>query len=96
MIDNDIFCIHLTTGRPITPRPNIASQQTDQFDALNSPKHIVLALIEKPNIPPSIDTLDEQITDKKPNDKKKKKKKKKKKDEVQDNPFDVQDSIVLT
>jgi hypothetical protein len=40
--------------------------------------------------------LDEQITDKKPNDKKKKKKKKKKKDEVQDNPFDVQDSIVLT
>jgi hypothetical protein len=30
--------------------------------------------MEKPNIPPSIDTLDEQKTDRKPRDKKKKKK----------------------
>jgi hypothetical protein len=37
----------------------------------------LLAPIEKPNIPSSIDTLDEQKTDKKPKDKKKKKKKKK-------------------
>jgi hypothetical protein len=37
----------------------------------------VLIPIEKPNILPSIDTLDEQKTDKKPKDKKKKKKKKK-------------------
>jgi hypothetical protein len=52
------------------------------------------APIEKPNIPSSIVTLDEQKTDKKPKDKKKKKKKKK--DEEQDNPADVQDNSVLT
>jgi hypothetical protein len=94
MIDNAIFCIHLTTGRPIPPRPDIASPQTDQFDALNSPKLIVLAAIEKANIPPLMDTLDEQKTDKKPKDKKKEKKKKN--DEEQDNPADVQDNNVLT
>ena len=94
MIDNAIFCIHITTGRPLPPRPDIASQQTDQFDALNSPKLIVLAPIEKANIPPSIDTLDEQKTDKKPKDKTKKTKKKK--DEEQDYPADVQDNNVLT
>jgi hypothetical protein len=54
----------------------------------------VLAPIENPNILPSIDTLDEQKTDKKPKDKKKKKKKKK--DEERDNPSDVQDNNVLT
>jgi flagellar biosynthesis component FlhA len=54
----------------------------------------LLAPIEKPNIPSSIDTLDEQKTDKKPKDKKKKKKKKK--DEERDNPSDVQDNNVLT
>jgi hypothetical protein len=48
--------------------------------------------MEKPNIPPSIDTLDEQKTDRKPRDKKKKKKK----DEEQDNPADVQDDNLLT
>jgi hypothetical protein len=52
-----------------------------------------LTTIEKPNIPSSIDTLDEQKTNKKPKDKKKKKKKK---DEEQDNPADVQDNNVLT
>jgi hypothetical protein len=57
-------------------------------------RSILLAPIEKPNIPSSIDTLDEQKTDKKPKDKKKKKKKKK--DEEQDNPADVQDNNVLT
>jgi hypothetical protein len=41
----------------------------------------------------SIDTLDEQKTDKKPKDKKKKKKKK---DEERDNPSEVQDNNVLT
>ena len=50
--------------------------------------------MEKPNIPPSIDTLDEQKTDRKPKDNKKKKKKKK--DEEQDNPADVQDNDLLT
>jgi hypothetical protein len=39
----------------------------------------VLAPIENSNIPPSIDTLDEQKTDNKPKDNKKKKKKNKKK-----------------
>ena len=53
----------------------------------------MLASIEHPNIPLSIDPLDEQKTDKKP---KYKKKKKKKKDEEQDNPADVQDNNVLT
>jgi hypothetical protein len=42
----------------------------------------------------TLDTLDEQKTNKKPKDKKKKKKKKK--DEEQDNPADVQDNDVLT
>jgi hypothetical protein len=37
----------------------------------------LLAPIEKPNIPLSIDTLDEQKTNKKPKDKTKKKKEKK-------------------
>ena len=54
----------------------------------------MLAPIENPNIPPSINTLDEQKTNKKPKDKKKKKKKKK--DEEQDNPADIQDNNVLT
>jgi hypothetical protein len=44
----------------------------------------LLAPIEKPNIPSSKDTLDEQKTDKNP--KGKKKKEKKKKDEERDNP----------
>jgi CelD/BcsL family acetyltransferase involved in cellulose biosynthesis len=47
----------------------------------------LLAPIEKPNIPSSIDTLDEQKTNKKP--KNKKKKKKKRKEEEQDNLADV-------
>jgi hypothetical protein len=42
----------------------------------------VFAPIENPNIPPLINALDEQKTDKKPKDKKKKKKEKK--DEEQD------------
>jgi hypothetical protein len=54
----------------------------------------MLAPIEKRNIPSSIDTLDEQKTNKKPKDKKKKKKKKK--DKEQDNPADVQNNNVLT
>ena len=95
MIDNAIFCRHLTTTRPLPPRPDIVSSQTGPFDSVNSPRHISLAPIEKPNIPSSIDTLDEQKTNKKPKDKKKKKKKKKK-DEEQDNPADVQDNNVLT
>jgi len=94
MIDNAIFCRHLTTGRPLPRRPDIASPQTGQFDSVNSPRPNGLAPIEHPNIPPSIDTLDEQKTDKKPKDKKKKKKKMK--DEEQDNPADVQDNNVLT
>jgi hypothetical protein len=94
MIDNAIFCRHLTTTRPLPPRPDIVSSQTGPFDSVNSPRHISLAPIEKPNIPTSIDTLDEQKTNKKSKDKKKKKKKKK--DEEQDNPADVQDNNVLT
>jgi hypothetical protein len=54
---------------------------------------MLLAPMEKPDIPPSIDTLDEHKTDRKPKDKKKKKKKK---DEEQDNPADVQDNNLLT
>ena len=76
MIDNAMFCKHLTTTRPLPPRPDIASSQTSPFDSVNSPIPILLAPIE---------TLDEQKTDKKPRDKKKKKNKKKK-DEKQDNP----------
>jgi hypothetical protein len=95
MIDNAIFCRHLTTGRPLPPKPDIASPQTGSFDSVNSPRPIVLAPIENPNILPSMDTLDEQKTDKKPKDKKKKKKKKKK-DEEQDNPVYVHDNGVLT
>ena len=79
MIDNAIFCRHLTTTRPLPPRPNIASSQTSPFYSVISTRPILLAPIEKPNIPSSIDKLDEQETDKKPKDKKKKKKKKKKK-----------------
>jgi hypothetical protein len=94
MIDNAIFCRHLTTGRPLPRRPDIASPQTGSFDSVNSARSNVLAPIENPNILPSMDTLDEQKTDKKPKDKKKKKKKKK--DEEQDNPADVQDNNVLT
>jgi hypothetical protein len=93
MIDNAMFCKHLTTTRPLPPRPDIASSQTGWFDSVNSPRSMLLAPIEKPNIPSSIDTLDEQKTDKKPKDKKKKKKKK---DEKQDNPADAQDNNVLT
>jgi hypothetical protein len=93
MIDNAMFCKHLTTIRPLPPRPDIASSQTGRFDSVDSPRPILLAPIEKPNIPSSIDTLDEQKTNKKPKDKTKKKKKK---DEEQDNPADVQDNNVLT
>jgi hypothetical protein len=90
MIDNAIFCRHLTTGRPLSPKPDIASPQTGPVDSVNSPKRIV----ENTNILPSIDTLDEQKMDKKPKDKKKKKKKKE--DEGQDNPAYVLDNNVLT
>jgi hypothetical protein len=76
MINNAIFCRHFTTTRPLAPRPDIASSQTCPFDSVNSPRPILLAPIETPNIPSSIDTLDEQKTDKKPKDKTKKKKKK--------------------
>jgi hypothetical protein len=93
MIDNAMFCKHLTTTRPLPPRPDIASSQTGRFDSVNSPRPILLAPIEKPNIPSSIDTLDEQKTNKKPKDKTKKKKKK---DDEWDNPADVQDNNVLT
>ena len=93
MINNAIFCRHFTTTRPLPLRTDIASSQTCPFDSVNSPRSILLAPIEKPNIPLSIDALDEQKTDKKPKDKKKKKKKK---DEERDNPSDVQDNNVLT
>ena len=91
MIDNAIFCRNLTTTRPLPPRPDIASPQTRPFDSVNSPRPILLAPMEKPNIPPSIDTLDEQKTDRKPKDKEEKKEK----DEEQDNPADVQDNNLL-
>ena len=94
MINNAIFCRHFTTTRPLPPRTDIGSSQTCPFESVNSPRSILLAPIEKPNISSSIDTLDEQKTDKKPKDKKKKKKKKK--DEERDNPSDVQDNNVLT
>jgi hypothetical protein len=94
MIDNVMFCRHLATTKPLPPRPDSASSQTGRFDSVNSPRPILLAPIEKPNIPSSIDTLDEQKTNKKPKDKTKKKKKKK--EEGQDNPADVQDNNVLT
>jgi hypothetical protein len=93
MIDNAMFCKHLTTTRPLPPRPDIASSQTGRFDSVDSPRPILLAPIEKPNIPSSIDTLDELKTNKKPKDKTKKKKKK---DDEWDNPADVQDNNVLT
>ena len=92
MIDNAIFCRHLTTTRPLPPRPDIA--KTGPFDSVNSPRPIVLAPIENPNFSPSIDTLDEQKTDNKPKDKKKKKKKMK--DEEHDNPADIQNNNVMT
>jgi hypothetical protein len=60
MIDNAIFCRHLTTTRPLPPRPDITSSQIGPFDAVNSPRPILLAPIEKPNIPSSIDTLEEE------------------------------------
>ena len=69
MIDNSIFCRHLTTGRPLPRRPDIASPQTGSFDSVNSARSNVLAPIENPNILPSMDALDEQKTDKKPKDK---------------------------
>jgi hypothetical protein len=94
LIDNAIFCRHLTTGRPLPRRPDTASLQTGSFDSVNSPRPKVVAPIENPNNLPSIDTMDEQKMDKKPKDKKKKKKKKK--DEEQDNPADVQDNNLLT
>ena len=90
MIDNAMFCKHLTTTRPLPPRPDIASSQTGRFDSVDSPRPILLAPIDKPNIPSSIDTLNEQKTDKKPKDKKKKKKK----DKERDNSSDVQDNNV--
>ena len=94
MIDNAMFRKHLTITRPPPPRPHIASSHTGRFDSVNSPRPILLAPIEKPNIPSSIDTLDEQKTNKKQKDKPKKKKKKK--EEEQNNPADVQDNNVLT
>ena len=69
MIDNAICCRHLTTGRLVPPRSGIASTQTGQFYFVNSPRPSVLLPIEHTNIPPSIDTLDEQKTDKRPKDK---------------------------
>ena len=78
MINKAIFCRHFTTTRPPAPRPDIASSQTCPFYSVNSPRPILLAPIETPNIPSSIDTLDEQKTDKKPKDKTKKKKKERK------------------
>ena len=93
MINNAIFFRHFTTTRPLPTRTDIASSQTCPFDSVNSPRSILLAPIEKRNIPSSIDTLDEQKTDKNPKDKKKKKKKK---DEERYNPSDVQDNNVLT
>ena len=42
--------------------------KTGPFDSVNSPRPILLPPIEKQNIPSSIDTLDEQKTDKKPED----------------------------
>ena len=95
MIDNVMFCRHLTTTRPLPPRPDITSSQIGPFDSVSSYRPILQAPIEKPNIPSSIDALDEQKTNKKPKDKTKKKKKKKK-DEEQDNPADVQNNNVLT
>ena len=64
MINNAIFCRHFTTTRPLPPRPDIVSSQTYPFDSVNSPRPILLAPIDKPNIPASIDTLNEQKTDK--------------------------------
>jgi hypothetical protein len=94
MIDNAIFCRHLTTGRLLPQKPDIASPQKGSYDSVNSPRPIVHAPIENPNILSSIDTLDEQKTDKKQKDKNKKKKKKK--DEEHDNPAYVQDDNVPT
>ena len=82
MIDNAIFCIHLTTGRPLPQDQILHHHKQAKFDALNSPKPIVLAPVEKPNIPPSIDTLDEQKTDKKPKDKKRRRRKRKTKSRI--------------
>jgi hypothetical protein len=93
MIDNAIFCRNLIATRPLPPIPDIASPQTSPFDSENSSRPMLLVPMEKPDIPPSIDTLDEHKTDRKPKDKKKKKKKK---DEEQDNPADVQDNNLLT
>ena len=93
-IPKDPDARHLTIGRPLPRRPDIASPQTGSFDSVNSARSNVLAPIENPNILPSMHTLDEQKTDKKPKDKKKKKKKRK--DEGQDNPAYVQDNNVLT
>jgi hypothetical protein len=57
MINNVMLCRHLTTTRPLPPRPDIVSSQTGPFDSVNSFRHISLAPIEKPNIPSSIDTI---------------------------------------
>jgi hypothetical protein len=94
MFDNAIFCTHLTTGRPLPIRPDIASPQSRQFDSVHSPKLIMIVPIEKPSIPPSIDALDEEKTDKKPKDEKRRRRKRK--DEEPDNPADVQDNNALT
>ena len=59
MIDNAIFCRHLTTTRPLHPRLDIASPQTGPFDSVNSPTPMLLTPIEKPNTHSSIDTFDE-------------------------------------
>jgi hypothetical protein len=96
MIDNAIFCRHLTTTKQLPPITDSASPQTRPFDSVDSQRPILLAPIAKPNNSSSIDTLDEQKTDKNQKDKKKKKKKKKKKDEEQDNPAAVRDTNILT
>jgi hypothetical protein len=76
-----IFNTELTTAIEIF----IGSTSNTVFSSKND---------DKPNIPSSIDTLNEQKTNKKLKDKTRKKKKKK--DEEQDNPADVQDNDVLT
>jgi hypothetical protein len=55
----EIYCnvivIYLTPTGPLPPRPDIPSPQTGPFDSVNSPGSILLAPVEKPNIPSSIE-----------------------------------------
>jgi hypothetical protein len=64
MINNAIFCRHFTTTRPLPSTTDIVSSQTCPFDSVISPRSMLLAPIDKPNIPSSIDTWDEQKTEK--------------------------------